>query len=95
MILSTLSFLFLAESNLDLRGKNPQWTMCQVRLAVDAQLDPARTRKQRLRLLAKPARTAGPLIRVEQEDASVRRLMRPGELDRNGLFVEARKQHTL
>ena len=29
--------------------------MCQVKLAVEAQLDPALTRKQRLRLLAKPA----------------------------------------
>ena len=33
--------------------------MCQVRLAVEAQLDPALTRKQRLRLLAKPARIIG------------------------------------
>jgi hypothetical protein len=33
--------------------------MCQVKLAVEAQLDPALTRRQRRKLLAKPARIIG------------------------------------
>ena len=33
--------------------------MCQVRVAIEAQLDPALSRHQRLKLLAKPARIIG------------------------------------
>jgi len=33
--------------------------MCQVKVAIEAQLDPALTRHQRLKLLAKPARIIG------------------------------------
>lgn len=33
--------------------------MCQVKLAVEAQLDPSLTKRQRRRLLAKPARIIG------------------------------------
>jgi hypothetical protein len=58
--------------------------MCQVRLAVEAQLDPALTRKQRLRLLAKPARIIGyrqwrnRLARISHRKAALRRLREMG-----------------
>jgi hypothetical protein len=58
--------------------------MCQVRLAVEAQLDPALTRKQRLRLLAKPARIIGyrqwrnRLARTSHRKTALRRLRAKG-----------------
>lgn len=58
--------------------------MCQVKLAVEAQLDPALTRKQRLRLLAKPARIIGyhqwrnRLARKSHRKATLRRLRAKG-----------------
>ena len=60
--------------------------MCQVKLAVEAQLDPALTRKQRLRLLAKPARIIGyyqwrnRLARRCHQTSALRRLRKRGVL---------------
>ncbi len=36
-------------------GKNPEWTVDQIRLAVEPQLEPGLTRRQRLARLARPA----------------------------------------
>lgn len=55
LILSMVSFLFLMEETQKLRGKNPQWSIRQVRVAIEAQLDagmPPRERNRKLRHIA-------------------------------------------
>ena len=56
LILSMVSFLFLVQQTQRLRKKNPQWSVRQVRVALEAQLDPNMGPRERTRLLRRVAK---------------------------------------